>query len=119
MTKALELHDIAALDRALEGSAEVPVLLFKHSATCDISAAAWNSFQDFLQENELPLAVYFVVVQTARTVSNTIEQRFDILHESPQAILFVQGKPVWNASHRRLMTKVFHDAVKTHTVQAA
>jgi bacillithiol system protein YtxJ len=119
MTKAVEIKDIATLDRALEQPDGVPVLLFKHSATCDISAAAWDSFHNFLDDNETPVNVYYVVVQTARAVSNAIEQRFDILHESPQAILLVNGKPVWNASHRRLMAKTFHDALKTHTVQAA
>jgi bacillithiol system protein YtxJ len=34
-----------------------------------------------------------------RPVSNTIEQRFGIRHESPQAILLQGGEVVWARSH--------------------
>jgi bacillithiol system protein YtxJ len=117
MTQAHELTTITALDHALEGSEQGLTLLFKHSSTCDLSAAAWDEFHDFLRENASPLSVHFVVVQTARQISMAIEQRLDILHESPQAILLANGKPVWHASHRRLTAKAFRDIVQTHSVR--
>ena len=116
MTQAHELTSIADLDAALAESQVGTALIFKHSATCDISAAAWEEFLDFLRDNNdkpntTPLHSYFLVVQTARPVSNEIESRFGIRHESPQAILLQDGKPVWNDSHRRLTTKKFHEIV--------
>ncbi|MCU0425044.1 MAG: bacillithiol system redox-active protein YtxJ [Candidatus Kapabacteria bacterium] len=111
MTQAHELTSIADLDKALEESQSGMALFFKHSSTCDISAAAWEEFLDFLRDNTLPLHSYFLVVQTARPVSNEIESRFEIRHESPQAILFHNGKSVWNDSHRRLTTQKFHEIV--------
>jgi bacillithiol system protein YtxJ len=43
--------------------------------------------------------VSLVVVQRARDVSNEIESRTGVRHESPQAIILRNGKAVWNASH--------------------
>lgn len=116
MTQAHELISIADLDKALAESQTGTALIFKHSATCDISAAAWEEFLDFLRDNKdnlstSPLHSYFLVVQTARPVSSQIEERFGIRHESPQAILFHNGQPVWNDSHRRLTTQKFHEIV--------
>ncbi|MCS6808971.1 MAG: bacillithiol system redox-active protein YtxJ, partial [Bacteroidota bacterium] len=111
MTQAHELTSIADLDKALEESRSGLALFFKHSATCDISAAAWEEFLDFLRDNTMPLHSYFLIVQTARPVSNEIESRFGIRHESPQAILLCNGQPVWHDSHRRLTTEIFRSKV--------
>ena len=35
-------------------------------------------------------------------VSDTATARFGIRHETPQAILLRDGRPVWNASHFRI-----------------
>ncbi len=43
--------------------------------------------------------VYWVDVKAQRPLSQEIAGRFDVAHESPQAILLRQGAPVWNASH--------------------
>lgn len=122
MTQAHELTTIADLDKALAESQIGTVLLFKHSATCDISAAAWEEFLDFLRDNKEnpsapPLHSYFLVVQTARPVSDAIESRFGIRHESPQAILLHNGQPVWHDSHRRLTTQKLHAVVAEYAVQ--
>lgn len=111
MTQIHELTSIAELNTALEATSTGTTLLFKHSATCDISASAWEELLDFLRDNATPLNAYFVVVQTARPVSNEIESRYNIRHESPQAILLKNGEPVWNASHRRITTKALHEMV--------
>lgn len=116
MTQARELTSLAELETALQDAQTGMVLLFKHSATCDISAAAWEEFLDFLRDSKNnpdapPLHSYFLVVQTARAVSNEIETRFGIRHESPQAILLHNGQPVWNDSHRRLTTQKLHEVV--------
>jgi bacillithiol system protein YtxJ len=40
-----------------------------------------------------------LVVQDARALSNEIAARFSIRHESPQVILFVEGKPTGVLNH--------------------
>lgn len=117
MTQLHELTSVADLQTALQTAKTGTTLLFKHSATCDLSAAAWEELLDFVRENNAPLNAYFCVVQTARPVSNEIESHFQIRHESPQAIILKDGKPVWNASHRRITTQVLHEQVKAATAQ--
>ncbi|TCJ04616.1 bacillithiol system redox-active protein YtxJ [Cytobacillus praedii] len=81
-------------------------LLLKHSATCPISQAAYEEYEKFANENE-SVKSFYLVVQEDRPLSNHIAENFQIKHESPQAILFNNGKPVWHASH----WKITHDSL--------
>lgn len=78
-------------------------LLFKHSLTCPVSAAAFEEYQKFIAEN-LELATAYLAVQEARPLSNYVAETFEIKHQSPQAIFFKKGEPVWNESHWRIKT---------------
>jgi bacillithiol system protein YtxJ len=99
----MQLRNIATeaeLDELIEASKTAPVLLFKHSNTCSVSARASGQIDRFLSsEHATPFTAAVVVVQTARSLSDRIEERFGIRHESPQAIVLRDGKPVWSASH--------------------
>lgn len=80
---------------------EPKFFFLKHSLTCPISQAAFKEYQSFTQEhNEIP--TYYLAVQDSRSLSNSIAEKFQIKHESPQAILFVNGNPTWNASHWKI-----------------
>lgn len=73
----------------------------KHSLTCPISLAAYKEYEKYATEHaEMP--VYYLAVQDARPLSNGIADKYNIKHESPQAILFVNGEPIWNASHWKI-----------------
>ncbi|HYN86863.1 MAG TPA: bacillithiol system redox-active protein YtxJ [Pyrinomonadaceae bacterium] len=91
-----EVADAGALDGLVERSHEAPVLVFKHSTTCPISAAAYREM------SQVGAAVALVVVQQARQLSNEIAQRTGVAHESPQALVLRNGKVVWSASHWRV-----------------
>jgi bacillithiol system protein YtxJ len=43
-----------------------------------------------------------ITVQSHRGLSDSAADRFGIRHETPQAILLRDGRPVWNASHFRI-----------------
>ena len=76
-------------------------LLFKHSLTCPVSAEAFQEYQTFSAEHpEVDTA--YLAVQEARPLSNYVAETFDIKHQSPQAIYFKEGKPMWNESHWRI-----------------
>lgn len=75
-----------------------PVFVFKHSTRCPISASRWRVFQSFA-ERESRAAFHRVNVVQDGALSRTIAEEIGIGHQSPQAILLYQGKPVWNASH--------------------
>lgn len=84
----------------LESSSETPVLVFKHSTSCPISAEAYEQWLSYVRNGANPDVEYaFVRVIEARPVSNLIADTLNVRHESPQA-LFVKGrKAVWHASH--------------------
>jgi bacillithiol system protein YtxJ len=82
-----------ALDELIARSHQSPVVLFKHSLTCPISARAYREMKRYDGE------VALVVVQDAREVSRAIATATGIRHESPQAIILRNGRPVWSASH--------------------
>lgn len=76
-------------------------LLFKHSLTCPVSAEAYEQYEKYMAPNE-ELKTAYLAVQEARPLSNYVAETFDIKHQSPQVILFKNGKPAWNESHWRI-----------------
>lgn len=100
---------IDELDRLLAESEKHPLLLFKHSRSCGISAEALDELIEHLNSNNASAVVpshpprYAVVtVQTHRDVSNAVAARLGVRHETPQAIIVRGGKAVWSASHFRV-----------------
>jgi bacillithiol system protein YtxJ len=85
-----------SLDRFLVQSNGSPAVLFKHSNSCGISAGAYEEMAQFDGQ------VGLVTVQTARDVSNEIEARTGVEHETPQVFIIREGKVVWTASHGRI-----------------
>lgn len=85
-------------EQLVADSHDRPVFVFKHSTRCPISASRWRVFQSFA-ERESRAAFHMVNVIQDGTLSRTITAETGIGHQSPQAILLYQGKPVWNASH--------------------
>ena len=94
------------LDAALDRSQKEPVLLFKHSSICPISARAHDELKTLATESSLP--IYKVTVQNARAVSDQIEESLGVRHESPQAIVLADGNARFDASHGN---------VRAHTIQ--
>ncbi|MCY0869932.1 MAG: bacillithiol system redox-active protein YtxJ [Firmicutes bacterium] len=72
-------------------------LLFKHSTTCPISAAAQRAVAAY--EPSSPVPILRVRVIEDRPLSQQLAREFGIAHASPQAILVRAGKPAWHASH--------------------
>ncbi len=89
----INLDSITKLDDLIKLSSEKPVVLFKHSITCPISTDASN------QMSIVDGDVNIVIVQTSREISNTIAERTNIQHQSPQVIILKDGNPIFNASH--------------------
>jgi bacillithiol system protein YtxJ len=96
------VNDLAALDAAIEESRLRPVLLFKHSRTCGISCAALDELHVHLEQSAAAAAYRLITVQSHRQVSDEAAARLGVRHETPQAILLRDGKPIWKASHFRI-----------------
>ncbi len=89
----INVDSIENLDRLFEQSFDRPVVLLKHSTTCGISAGVYREVALVAGD------VNVVVMQTHREISNAIASRTGVRHESPQAIVLREGKPVYHASH--------------------
>ncbi|HNQ13943.1 MAG TPA: bacillithiol system redox-active protein YtxJ [Pyrinomonadaceae bacterium] len=89
--KELETNDdLAAL---FDRSFREPVFFFKHSLTCGISSIVLDDVR------ELDADIHVIVVQRSRSLSNEVESKLGVRHESPQAIVVSKGRAVYAASH--------------------
>jgi bacillithiol system protein YtxJ len=108
-----ELRQEHDLELLLERSKTNPVLIFKHSTQCAISDEAHNEFINFAEETENLESTVVLVIENRR-LSNAIEQRFGIRHESPQALLIKDGRVVWHASHWNITSESLNNALKSY-----
>ena len=92
-----ELQQTDELEAAFERSATQPVLIFKHSETCGVSARALEEFRRHLERRGTDAAL--IVVQRARPVSDLVAEATGVPHASPQALLLNAGDVAWHASH--------------------
>ncbi len=100
------VSDAAALEELFARSHTEPVLLFKHSNACPISARAYREMEGV----KTPVSI--VVVQQSRDLAREIEQRTGVRHETPQALVLRNGRAVWNASHFDVTAQAVEQAVR-------
>ena len=111
------LQDVDELDRLLSESHTRPLLVFKHSFTCGISAEALDELIDHLNADLCaaggPDPRYaMVTVQTHRDLSNAVAAKLGIRHETPQALIVRDGRVVWTASHFRVTARAVGAAIR-------
>lgn len=90
------------LQAAIDESFERPVVLFKHSVTCGISASAKYRLEqdwDFTTED---LSFYYLDLLSFRSISNKIAEDLGVTHQSPQVILVKNGQAVYDTSHHMI-----------------
>ena len=102
----VRIKDQESFEKLTERSKEQPVVIFKHSLTCPISSAAYEQMSRFDGE------VALIEVQVARELSNEIEDKLGVPHESPQVIVLNKGQVAWNASHFRISAEAVTKAVR-------
>jgi bacillithiol system protein YtxJ len=102
----VRITDTTALEDLVQRSKQRPVVIFKHSLTCPISASALEQMNRYQGE------IAVVEVQRARSLSDEIEQRLGLRHESPQIIVLSNGQIVWDASHFKITADAVADAVR-------
>jgi bacillithiol system protein YtxJ len=107
--KFFRIDNKQTLDGLLSDSQTRPVIIFKHSNSCGISASAYRELE------KLDNQVNLVEVQTAREVSRDLANLTGVQHETPQVIVLRDGKAVWNASHFQIKADEVIKAVQSHT----
>ncbi|MEJ8303029.1 bacillithiol system redox-active protein YtxJ [Saccharibacillus sacchari] len=94
-----EIESIEQWQTLLDQSGERALLLLKHSTACPISGAAFKEFNVYTRKPKRPIVCALVKVIECRPVSNEIESKLGIKHESPQILLIQNGQTLWHASH--------------------
>lgn len=107
------LEQMSDWTEAQDASKSNPVVLFKHSSACPTSARANDEMSELASDD---VAVYRVVVQDARDVSDRIADELDVRHETPQAIVLSNGTPVFDASHFRVKADALREALASVSV---
>ena len=96
----------------IQASFTSPVLIFKHSTRCSISAMALNRMEkseDVLAEK---VKLNYLDLITYRDVSNYVAEKLDIQHESPQAILLINGEVKLNSTHNSIRASEILEAIQ-------
>ena len=106
--KFFKIDDHSALQNLLTNSTKKPVIVFKHSNACSISARAYREMEKVDDVNILE-------VQSAREVSRELANMTGVRHETPQVIVLRNGKAVWNASHFDVTATSVMKAVESHS----
>jgi bacillithiol system protein YtxJ len=108
----IELQQYEDLEQLLERSNTDPILIFKHSTQCPVSAAAYDEFLEFAK-NAANTECGVVLVIENRSISNTIESKLGVRHESPQAIVVEKGRIRWSASHWAITSDALSKAMRS------
>jgi bacillithiol system protein YtxJ len=103
-----KINNKETLDKLITDSRTKPVVIFKHSNACGISASAYREME------KLDDQVNLLEVQSARDVSRELADLTGIPHETPQVIVLKDGKAVWNASHFDVKAGAVRQALESH-----
>ncbi|MFG6116653.1 bacillithiol system redox-active protein YtxJ [Halobacillus sp. MO56] len=87
--------------------------LLKHSLTCPVSTFVKRQYDQFSEKTDIPC--YILHVQEARPLSNQIAEKYDVRHESPQALLFHDKEIVWHDSHGAVTVEALEESTNRLT----
>jgi bacillithiol system protein YtxJ len=94
------LSSIEQLNEIDAESKSKPVLIFKHSTRCSISSTALSRFErSYDAQHDALIAFYFLDLLKHRDISNAIANKYQVEHQSPQALLIHHGKSTFDSSH--------------------
>lgn len=99
----IPLTEEKQLEQILEVSNEKKVLIFKHSSRCGISSMVLKRFEKSIALENIDFEYYFLDIIKHRALSNTIAETFKIRHESPQLLVFKNGKVIADDSHYAIL----------------
>ena len=108
------LESSGQLDQLKEESRDQDILIFKYSTRCSISSMVLSRLDRAWNSDEMKsVKAYFLDLITFRDISDSIEQQFQVRHESPQVILIRNGEPIYNNSHMGISYPTIKDLVNS------
>jgi len=95
-----QLNNEHQIEEIKQISSEKPILIFKHSTRCSISAMALNRLErEWKSDSAEKITPYYLDLISYRNISNKIAGDFSVEHQSPQILLIQNGKCVFTESH--------------------
>ena len=97
MINWIDLQEDLQLEKILADSTHTPQVIYKHSTRCSVS----SMIKGRLDRQEVPdhISFYYLDLIAHRNLSNKVAHDFGVRHESPQVLVIVGGKCVYNESH--------------------
>ena len=109
------MDSLESFENALNTSFVSDVLIFKHSTTCSISHLAKMRLEDNWDiEN---VSSYYLDLKRYRMISDTISEKLNVHHESPQVLLIRRGQCIYDASHFDISVEEVKETMKWHNEQ--
>ena len=107
----IQLKSENQLELIREQSMTRPVMIFKHSTRCSVSATVLDRLNRSAKDGQSDSVNYYLDLIAYRNISNAIAQQFEVEHESPQMIIIRNGKPTHVTSHFEITFTDFQSAV--------
>jgi len=107
----LELSDTGQVDQIIQSSDEKPQLIFKHSTSCGISVRMKVQLEESWDIDKEKIDVHYLDLLSYRSVSNYIAETSGVYHQSPQVLLFKEGKVIMDASHHAIKAEAIKELI--------
>ena len=108
-SRRIFLTDQDQIDDIIKASEQKPILIFKHSTRCGISSMMLKRFDNKIAALSTPY--YFLDILKYRPLSNLIQDKFEITHQSPQLLVIKNGKVIAHDSHSGILDVNFTQGV--------
>ena len=104
------------LETINEESKTQPIVIFKHSTTCNISGMMLSRLErNWKPEEVKSVKPYLLDLKAHRAVSGKVASFFQVEHESPQMLVIRNGKPVNVASHFEIDFESIKEAASSNS----
>jgi bacillithiol system protein YtxJ len=107
----LTLDSASKLDEIIKNSNEKTQVIFKHSTRCSISDVAKSRLDSGWNYEKEQVDLYYLDLLSHRSVSNLIESKLGVVHESPQMIVIKNEKVILHESHGAIYPSLLAKAV--------
>lgn len=108
----IKLESIEQLNKIVQTTEQKPILLFKHSTRCGVSAMALNGFERNWTTDDTLCDLYFLDLLKFRDISNEIAEITGIYHQSPQCIVIKGKEIVYDESHSSIDARRIEHTLK-------
>jgi bacillithiol system protein YtxJ len=93
------ISDKDQIQEIIAASSEKPQVFFKHSTRCSISSMALRRFEGSGILDSSNVDCWYLDLLSYRAISEEIASQTKVVHQSPQAILIINGQLCYAESH--------------------